>query len=128
MSQKFYSENLREQLKIIFLSEIFRVEKKLRPESSKTSASTSKKPSAPWESKQSAPKEPQSYKTMTGSSNKRFAILTKIVNYMKERHLRGEDHPLSIEEILDETNQLDIGLSTKTVNFFSLEFHRLLQL
>lgn len=52
---------------------------------------------------------------MTGSSQKRFAILTKIVNYMKERHLRGEDHPLTIEEILDETNQLDIGLSTKTV-------------
>lgn len=51
---------------------------------------------------------------MSGSSQKRFAILTKIVNYMKERHLRGEDHTLSIEEILDETNQLDIGSSTKT--------------
>jgi transcription initiation factor TFIIE subunit beta len=99
--------------------EIFRVEKKLRPESSKSSsASTSKKPAQPWESKPAAPKEPQSYKTMTGSSNKRFAILTKIVNYMKERHLRGEDHPLTIEEILDETNQLDIGSSTKTVSEF----------
>jgi transcription initiation factor TFIIE subunit beta len=31
--------------------------------------------------------------------------------------LRGEDHPLTIEEILDETNQLDIGSSTKTVRF-----------
>jgi transcription initiation factor TFIIE subunit beta len=51
---------------------------------------------------------------MTGSSQKRFAILTKIIHYMKERHLRGEEHPLSIEEILDETNQLDIGSSTKT--------------
>lgn len=57
-----------------------------------------------------------SYKTMTGSSQKRFAILTKIVNYMKERHLAGADHALSIEEILDETNQLDIGSSTKTVS------------
>lgn len=96
---------------------IYRVEKKLRPDSNKhvSSASTSKKPLAPWESKPAAPKEPMSYKTMTGSSQKRFAILTKIVNYMKERHLRGEDHPLSIEEILDETNQLDIGSSTKTV-------------
>lgn len=55
-----------------------------------------------------------SYKTMSGSSQKRFAILTKIVNYMKERHLKGAEHPLSIEEILDETNQLDIGSSTKT--------------
>lgn len=35
---------------------------------------------------------------------------------MKERHLIGEDHPLTIEEILDETNQLDIGTSTKTVS------------
>lgn len=52
---------------------------------------------------------------MTGSSQKRFAILTKIVNFMKERHLAGADHALTIEEILDETNQLDIGTSTKTV-------------
>lgn len=97
----------------------FRVEKKLRPESSSkfsAAASTSKKSLAPWESKAAAPKEPMSYKTMTGSSQKRFAILTKIVNYMKERHLNGEEHALSIEEILDETNQLDIGSSTKTVS------------
>lgn len=96
---------------------IFRVEKKLRPETSSksSSASTSKKSLAPWESKPAAPKEPMSYKTMTGSSQKRFAILTKIVNYMKERHLQGAEHPLNIEEILDETNQLDIGSSTKTV-------------
>lgn len=57
------------------------------------------------------------YKTMAGSSQKRFAILTKIVNYMKERHLGGADTPLSIEEILDETNQLDIGGSSKTVSW-----------
>lgn len=38
---------------------------------------------------------------------------------MKERHLIGEDHPLTIEEILDETNQLDIGSSTKTVSLFN---------
>lgn len=34
---------------------------------------------------------------------------------MKDRHLQGEDHPLSVEEILDETNQLDIGSSNKNV-------------
>lgn len=90
------------------------VEKKLQKESSKPSTS-SKKPLQPWESKPpKEPKEPMNYKTMTGSSNKRFAILTKIVNYMKEKHLSGDDHPLTIEEILDETNQLDIGSSTKT--------------
>lgn len=56
------------------------------------------------------------YKTMAGSSNKRFAILTKIVNYMKERHLVGDDNPITVEEILDETSQLDIGTSNKNVN------------
>lgn len=35
---------------------------------------------------------------------------------MKERHLRGEEQPLTIEEILDETNQLDIGATTKMVS------------
>ncbi|XP_070495975.1 transcription initiation factor IIE subunit beta [Chironomus tepperi] len=89
------------------------VEKKLQKEPSKAPSSSAKKPLQPWESKPAAPKEPMNYKTMTGSSNKRFAILTKIVNHMKDRHLQGEDHPLSVEEILDETNQLDIGSSNK---------------
>lgn len=35
---------------------------------------------------------------------------------MKERHLRGDDFALSIDEIMDETNQLDVGSSTKNVN------------
>lgn len=39
---------------------------------------------------------------------------------MKERHLSGDDHPLTIEEILDETNQLDIGSSTKTVIYIDI--------
>ena len=34
---------------------------------------------------------------------------------MKDRHLQGEDHPLTVEEILDETNQLDIGSTNKNV-------------
>lgn len=113
------------QDKLILIKINFRVEKKLRPESSNkssSSASTSKKSLAPWESKPAAPREQMSYKTMTGSSQKRFAILTKIVNYMKERHLRGEEPALSIEEILDETNQLDIGSSTKTVSWLYLIF------
>jgi TFIIE beta subunit core domain len=51
-----------------------------------------------------------------------FEISPEIVNYMKERHLNGAEHPLSIEEILDETNQLDIGSSTKTVRNLLLAF------
>lgn len=56
-----------------------------------------------------------SYKTMSGSSQYRFGVLAKIVKHMKTRHQEGDDHPLNIDEILDETNQLDIGQSVKTV-------------
>lgn len=63
----------------------------------------------------SAPKPEISYKAMSGSSNYRFGVLAKIVKHMKTRHQEGDDHPLNIDEILDETNQLDIGQSVKTV-------------
>lgn len=58
-----------------------------------------------------------SYKSMAGSSQYRFGVLAKIVKHMKNRHLDGDDHPLTIEDILDETNQLDIGSSVKNVRF-----------
>ena len=32
---------------------------------------------------------------------------------MKARHMDGMDHPLTLEEILDETNQLDVTGATK---------------
>lgn len=54
------------------------------------------------------------YKTMTGSSQVNFAILTKIVRYMKQRYLDGDNEPLSIDEILDETNQLDVSQRQKS--------------
>lgn len=53
---------------------------------------------------------------MSGSSQYRFGVLAKIVKFMRTRHQDGDDHPLSIEEILDETNQLDIGQSVKNVS------------
>lgn len=56
-----------------------------------------------------------SYKTMSGSSQYRFGVLAKIVKHMRTRHQDGDDHPLTLEEILDETNQLDIGNSVKNV-------------
>lgn len=52
---------------------------------------------------------------MSGSSQYRFGVLAKIVKHMRTRHQDGDDHPLTIEEILDETNQLDIGQSVKNV-------------
>ncbi|KAJ9589224.1 hypothetical protein L9F63_027994 [Diploptera punctata] len=40
------------------------------------------------------------YKTMTGSSQYKFGVLAKIVKHMKSRHQEGDDHPLTLEEIL----------------------------
>ncbi|XP_050296879.1 general transcription factor IIE subunit 2 [Anthonomus grandis grandis] len=53
------------------------------------------------------------YKTHTGSSQYRFGVLAKIVKHMKQRHQDGESYPLTLEEILDETNQLDVGNKVK---------------
>lgn len=55
---------------------------------------------------------------MAGSSQYRFGVLAKIVKHMRTRHLDGDDHPLTIEDILDETNQLDIGSSVKNVRIY----------
>lgn len=55
-------------------------------------------------------KDPFAYKTAQGTSGYRFGVLAKIVKYMKQRHQDGDHHPLTLDEILDETNQLDVGL------------------
>ncbi|XP_014227147.1 general transcription factor IIE subunit 2 [Trichogramma pretiosum] len=54
-----------------------------------------------------------SYKNVTSASTVRFGILAKIVQYMKARHQDGDDYALSLDEILDETSQLDIGSRNK---------------
>lgn len=61
-----------------------------------------------------------SYKTMTGSSSYRFGVLARIVRHMRSRHQEGDDHPLTIDEVLDETNQLDVGNKVKQVSFVIL--------
>lgn len=60
-------------------------------------------------SNSSKPKDVYSYKSMTLSSQYNFSVLAKIVKHMKQRHLDGDTHPLTLDEILDETNQLNIG-------------------
>ena len=52
-------------------------------------------------------------KQMGGGSQFKFGVLTKIVRHMKTRHMEGEDQPLTLEEILDETHQLDVDSKTK---------------
>ncbi|XP_003744019.1 general transcription factor IIE subunit 2 [Galendromus occidentalis] len=59
------------------------------------------------------PKDPFRYKSVSGTGNS-FSVLAKIVKYMKTRHLEGETHELSLDEILDETSQMDVGTRQKT--------------
>lgn len=43
---------------------------------------------------------------------------------MRTRHQDGDMHPLALEEILDETNQLDVGNKVKQViSFFYISFY-----
>lgn len=50
---------------------------------------------------------------MGASSQYKFGVLARIVRHMRSRHMDGEDHPLTLEEILDETNQLDVSGKTR---------------
>ncbi|KXJ71485.1 hypothetical protein RP20_CCG020460 [Aedes albopictus] len=87
------------------------VEKKARTEPSYAAPKDLKKPRPSI----APPKiDASNYKTMSGSSQYRFGVLAKIVKHMRSRHQEGEDHPLTLEEILDETNQLDIGSGVKS--------------
>ncbi|EDV38953.1 uncharacterized protein Dana_GF25060 [Drosophila ananassae] len=83
-----------------------KVDRPLQPPSSDDSKRRMRPPTAPK-------LDANTYKTMSGSSQYRFGVLAKIVKFMRTRHQDGDDHPLTIEEILDETNQLDIGQSVK---------------
>ena len=43
---------------------------------------------------------------MGGTSQYKFSVLSKIVRHMRHRHMEGENQALTLEEILDETNQV----------------------
>lgn len=83
------------------------------------SSNDSEKSSKKQKLSSNKPKEPKSngssfdYKTATGSSQYKFGILAKIINFMKKRHQDNDSYPLTMDEILDETNQLDIGNKNK---------------
>ncbi|XP_065349527.1 general transcription factor IIE subunit 2 [Cloeon dipterum] len=91
------------------------VETKKRDPAQDSSSKDAKKPKLSQTSNSSAaPKiEINSYKSSAGSSQYKFGVLARIVKYMRQRHQRGETHTLNLEEILDETNQLDVGSKVK---------------
>ncbi|XP_070535766.1 general transcription factor IIE subunit 2-like [Ptychodera flava] len=91
------------------------VEKRKARQGDSLQTSSKKKKTAPHrdagsESRKSAD---LNYKYLKGSSKYKFGVLAKIVNHMKVRHQAGDTYPLTIDEILDETNQLDVGSKQK---------------
>ncbi|XP_046440552.1 general transcription factor IIE subunit 2-like [Daphnia pulex] len=85
------------------------VENKKKKEA--TEDETKKKPKPPPKSTAVAPRiDATNYKHMSGSSQYKFGVLAKIVKHLKTLHQDGGDHALSLEDILDETNQLDVGM------------------
>ncbi|XP_073995796.1 transcription factor IIEbeta [Rhodnius prolixus] len=85
------------------------VEKKKKDESLFVSKDEAKKKPKP----PSTTSSNLNFKSVSSSSQYKFSVLAKIVKYMKTRHLEGDDHPLTLDEILDETNQLDVGSKVK---------------
>ncbi|CAG0889753.1 unnamed protein product [Cyprideis torosa] len=53
------------------------------------------------------------YKTLQGSSAHKFSVLAKCVQHLKTRHLEGNFECCTVEQLLDETCQLDIPLKTR---------------
>ncbi|XP_067848982.1 transcription initiation factor IIE subunit beta isoform X1 [Heptranchias perlo] len=91
------------------------IEKRKVPTSSGSSSSKKKKPKPDQggSSKQNSENGSFTYRALPGSTGYKFGVLAKIVNYMKTRHQRGDTHPLTLDEILDETKLLDIGMRQK---------------
>ena len=58
---------------------------------------------------------------MSGSSQYKFGVLAKIVKHLKTLHQVGGDHALTLDEILDETNQLDVGVKITQVTLNSVQ-------
>ncbi|XP_076435581.1 general transcription factor IIE subunit 2-like [Babylonia areolata] len=86
------------------------IEKRKTKPSNDENSSKKSKPSKPFVPK--TPK-PLDYKTAQGSTNYRFGVLARIVKHLKSKHQEGDTEALLLEEILDETNQLDVTNSVK---------------
>ncbi|XP_054163331.1 transcription initiation factor IIE subunit beta-like [Oppia nitens] len=87
------------------------VENKARKESAKESSSgpsASKRPKIKKESSNVTNRDIYSLARTSSTSSHNFAVLAKIVNWMKQRYLDGDAEALSFDDLLDETNQLDL--------------------
>lgn len=55
---------------------------------------------------------------MSGSSQYKFGVLAKIVKHLKNLHQNGGDQALTLDEILDETNQLDVSIKIPQASLY----------
>lgn len=87
-----------------------------RPTSSDSGSHKKKKPKLEKDSSSASKHSSDSTNgniNIKASSGYKFGCLAKIVNYMKTRHQNGDTHFLTLDEILDETKLLDIGMKQK---------------
>lgn len=86
-----------------------------RPAGSDAGSNKKKKPKVEKDSSSGSKHSAESSNgiNIKASSGYKFGCLAKIVNYMKTRHQNGDTHFLTLEEILDETKLLDIGMKQK---------------
>jgi transcription initiation factor TFIIE subunit beta len=86
------------------------VEKRTKKPEPESSGSGKSKPSK--KSKSDEPKASKSfdYKSAGGTTNAKFAALAKIVRHLRKKHQENDTEPLSLDEILDETNMVDLNL------------------
>jgi len=79
----------------------------------KKSSGASKKDAAPPSLSAKAKLDMAQLRQMGGTSQYKFSVLSKIVRHMRHRHMEGEDQALTLDDILDETNQLDVSGKVK---------------
>ncbi|ODN04607.1 General transcription factor IIE subunit 2 [Orchesella cincta] len=91
------------------------IETKKRKEESSSNAPDAKRmrPSGNESMSSSMYSGPRSASMSAAASAFKFGVLTKIVKHLRQKFQDGEDSPLTMEEILDETNQLDVSGKTR---------------
>ncbi|XP_067940022.1 general transcription factor IIE subunit 2-like [Watersipora subatra] len=84
------------------------IEKKVRkdePANKKAKLPHKAKPN--WSSPSPAPA--LDFRTATPTSSHKFSILHRVIEYLKKRHHRGDNYPLSLEDLLDEAKMTDMN-------------------
>ena len=61
---------------------------------------------------------------LVSQSQPKFGVLYTIVNHLKTLHQNGGDDALTLEQILDETNQLDVSAEISQVSIHYLYIKR----